>query len=125
MAKKRNDVVVWFEIPAADFDRAVGFYEKLMGYTLMRDKDMGMPMAAFTNDHQRVSGCVREKPGHKGMEGVMIYLNCNGFLNEAVARVEKAGGKLCSPIVELPGDMGRFIHIEDTEGNRVGLHAVV
>jgi len=25
--------------------------------------------------------------------------------------------------VQLPGDMGCFAHITDTEGNRVGLHA--
>ncbi len=124
MAEKRKDIVVWFEIPAANFERAVGFYEKLVGYSLMRE-NMGAQAAVFKHDQEIVSGCVMEKPGHKGMEGVMIYLNCNGFLDDAVARVEKAGGKLCSPIVELPGDMGRFIHIEDTEGNRVGLHAVV
>lgn len=122
MAEKRKDVAVWFEIPAADFERAVGFYEKLIGYSLMRE-NMGAQMAVFKHDHEIVSGCVMEKPGHKGMDGVMIYLNCNGFLDEAIARVEKAGGKLRSPIVELPGNMGRFIHIEDTEGNLVGLHA--
>lgn len=148
MAEKREDVAVWFEIPAANFERAVGFYEKLVGYTLMRE-NMGAQMAVFKHDQgcvsgclrekaghkiqnqtvpadgEIVSGCVMEKPGHKGTEGVMIYLNVDGFLDEAVGRVEKAGGKLCSPIVQLPGDMGRFIHIEDTEGNRVGLHAVV
>jgi uncharacterized protein len=26
--------------------------------------------------------------------------------------------------VQLPGDMGRYAHVADTEGNRVGLHAL-
>jgi predicted enzyme related to lactoylglutathione lyase len=26
--------------------------------------------------------------------------------------------------VQLPGDMGCFAHVTDTEGNRVGLHAL-
>ena len=40
-----------------------------------------------------------------------------------LARVEAAGGRIASPKVQLPGDMGAFAHIVDTEGNRVGLHA--
>lgn len=125
MGTKLKHVVVWFEIPAADFERAVGFYEKLMGYPLRRENMGGMKNAVFPYGEGIISGCVMENPDRAGNDGVIIYLNCNGFLDEAIGRVEKAGGKLCGPIVELPGDLGRFIHVEDTEGNRVGLHAVV
>jgi len=35
-----------------------------------------------------------------------------------------AGGRIATPKVQLPGDMGCFAHITDTEGNRVGLHSL-
>lgn len=124
MAAKLKHVVVWFEIPAANFERAVGFYENLMGYQLRREDMGGMKNGVFPYSEGTISGCVMENPGKAGKDGVIIYLNCNGFLDEAVNRVGKAGGKLCGPMHELPGDMGRFIHIEDTEGNRVGLHSI-
>src|SRR5204862_174333 len=37
-ATKPDNVAVWFEIPAADFDRAVGFYEKIFETHLTREK---------------------------------------------------------------------------------------
>ena len=30
---------------------------------------------------------------------------------------------LATPKVQLPGEVGCFAHITDTEGNRIGLHA--
>jgi len=45
-------------------------------------------------------------------------------LDAVLARVEAAGGRIATPKVQLPGDMGVFAHITDTEGNRVGLHAL-
>jgi predicted enzyme related to lactoylglutathione lyase len=55
--------------------------------------------------------------------GTVVYLNCNGQLEDVVGRVEKAGGALLTPRVDLPAGMGAFFHIRDSEGNRVGLHA--
>ena len=55
--------------------------------------------------------------------GTVVYLNCNGRLDEVAGRVEDAGGKLLTPRVDLPGEMGAIYQIADSEGNRVGLHA--
>jgi predicted enzyme related to lactoylglutathione lyase len=38
--------------------------------------------------------------------------------------VEPAGGKISLPRTALPEGMGFYAHILDTEGNRVGLHAI-
>ena len=35
---KPQNVAVWFEIPAADFERAVGFYERIFDTRLRREK---------------------------------------------------------------------------------------
>jgi hypothetical protein len=65
-----------------------------------------------------------EAPNLAGSEsGTVIYLNCDGELDTVAGRVEGAGGRLLTPRVDLPGEMGAFFHIRDSEGNRVGLHA--
>jgi predicted enzyme related to lactoylglutathione lyase len=38
------------------------------------------------------------------------------------ARVALAGGRLAGPMVDLPPGMGRYVHVVDPDGNRVGLH---
>jgi predicted enzyme related to lactoylglutathione lyase len=54
---------------------------------------------------------------------VRVYLNADkAGLDTLLARAEAAGGKVTLSPVQLPGDMGRFAHIRDSEGNIVGLH---
>jgi hypothetical protein len=121
---KRRDVAVWFEIPAADFERATGFYESIFATTLTRDTYQGRGMAVFPFERPSISGCVMEAPNLAGSEsGTVIYLNCDGELDTVAGRVEGAGGRLLTPRVDLPGEMGAFFHIRDSEVNRVGLHA--
>jgi predicted enzyme related to lactoylglutathione lyase len=122
-ANGRRNVVVWFEIPARDFDRAAGFYETIFGETLKRENFDGKRLGVFGYEQPNVSGCVMEAPELAGREGgTVIYLNCDGRLAEIAGRVEAAGGRLLTPRIDLPG-VGAFLHIRDSEGNRVGLHA--
>ncbi|MHB2167019.1 VOC family protein [Alsobacter sp. R-9] len=124
---RRSTVAVWFELPAADFERAVSFYEALFGTTLNRETIGPNRMAVFPYERERgISGCVMAGPGlAPADQGALVYLNADGALPDMLARVEKLGGRVAGPVIELPEGMGRFVHIVDTEGNRVGLHAVV
>ena len=123
----RNTVAVWFDIPAADFDRAVRFYESLFGVTLKRETMGPNVMAVFPYERGAgISGCIARGPAHRpGDGGPVVYLNADGMLDRMVADVERLGGRLAGPRVELPDGMGAFVTIMDTEGNRVGLHAVM
>jgi uncharacterized protein len=128
--KHRAHVAVWFEIPASDLDRAQDFYEAILG-TKMERMQMGeADMAVFPYEQPNVSGSIIAAPEFAGKSngtpvGPIVYINCDGKLDTVAERVEAAGGKLMSPRVQLPGDMGAFFQIRDTEGNRVGIHAVV
>jgi hypothetical protein len=127
MSLNRSTVVVWFEIPADDFDRAIAFYETILGVTLRRESMAeGIYLAVFPYEEPGISGCVVSggpyRPSRDG-GGPMVYLNCDGQLDAVIGRIEAAGGKLAGPKTDLPGEMGTFIHIIDTEDNRVGLHA--
>ena len=82
-------------------------------------------MAIFPYQEPAVSGCLLFAPGHQPTaSGVTIYLNADPSLDEALGRVHEAGGKVVLEKTALPEGMGVFAHIEDTEGNRVGLHAM-
>ena len=127
MAKteERDNVAVWFEIPAANFDRAARFYETIFATDLKRESFGPKRMGVFPYKQPAVSGAVMEAPELAGKDtGTVVYLNCGGHLADIAGRVEKAGGALLTPRVDLPEGMGSFFHIRDSEGNRVGLHGV-
>jgi uncharacterized protein len=116
----------WFEIPATDMDRAQGFYETLLGAPMKRETMIpGQPMTYFAyNQESGVGGCLMSGPGMEpSHRGSVVYLAASPTLDAVLARLPQAGGKLLTPKVTLPGDVGVFAIIEDSEGNRVGLHA--
>ena len=126
MTTPRN-AIDWFEIPVRNMDRAAAFYETLLGTTIRRETIGPNALGVFTYDvEQGVGGCLLagEHVPAPSLDGSLVYLNAGPSLDAVVARVEAAGGRVLVPKVTLPGDMGCFVHIADTEGNRVGLHAL-
>ncbi len=122
---KPQNVAVWFEIPAADFERAVGFYEKVFATRLVRDKFGPADMAVFPYEGQSVSGAVMRGEGYKpATEGSVVYLSAGDDLSAPLARVPAAGGRVAIPKTALPEGMGYFAQLIDSEGNRVGLHSM-
>lgn len=114
--------VVWFEIPSADFNRAVTFYETIFGQELRKADFMDTPTAVFAYERPAVSGCViKEAAMPPGAGGSVVYLNADGIFDEVLARVPKAGGRVVT-VIDLPPGMGRAARIIDSEGNQVGLH---
>jgi len=120
-----NNAINWFEIPVRDMDRAQKFYETLLGAPLKRETMGPHTLAVFSFDEAGVGGCLLAGEGtpEPASNGTLAYLNARPTLDAVLARVEAAGGRITTPKVTLPGDMGVFAHIADTEGNRVGLHS--
>lgn len=118
----------WFEIPVSDLARATRFYETLTGRTLRRESFGGPDeaMAIFpAGDPQAVNGALVQGPDAvPSGAGTTVYLNAGPRIGDWLARVEAAGGRIATPRTALPPGMGYFAHIIDTEGNRVGLHAM-
>jgi len=126
MTPHRN-AIDWFEIPVLDMDRAAAFYEALLGTAVRREAIGPMQLGVFAYDgEQGTGGCLLAGDGvpAPSLDGSLVYLNAGPSLDTVVARVAAAGGRVLVPKVTLPGDMGCFVHIADTEGNRVGLHAL-
>jgi predicted enzyme related to lactoylglutathione lyase len=116
----------WFEIPANDIDRSTKFYETIFEIK-MDPMDMGDSRMAFfpwIPGSGKATGAVVQSPQHKpSMEGSIIYLNANPAMDNVLARVEAAGGKILAPKMNI-GEHGNIAFIMDTEGNNIGIHSV-
>ena len=120
-----NSAVTWFEIPASDLDRAATFYAEVIGHKLARQTMGPMEMAVFPYEQASgIGGCVLKTDAVKPGQGSIVYLHVGKDIDTALSRAERAGGRIAFQKTALPNDMGYYVHIIDSEGNRVGLHAV-
>lgn len=121
------NTAVWFEIPAADFGRAVRFYETVFA-TRLKDEVMPgstMRMGIFPTAGDGVTGCVIAGEGYApSAQGAVVYLNGGPDLSVPLSRVEAAGGTVLVPKTPISEDIGWFAQFLDSEGNRVGLHSM-
>ena len=117
-----TNAINFFEIPSIDFDRAVAFYHDILGVEFHHELFMGTPTAMFPSSEAGAGGAIIYSDVKPSSDGPVIYLNANGRLREAVARVERAGGRVLLPVTSI-GDPGEIAIILDTEGNRIGLHS--
>ncbi len=123
-ATVRPTVAVWFEIPADDFERAIGFYETIFAVSLDRTQHDEYAMAIFPYERPGISGCIVPRKGDCGPKGPLLFLNVDGRLDEVLERVYAAGGRIVVPRTDIGAGMGWFATILDSEGNRVGLHTI-
>src|SRR3989344_5815882 len=121
-----ENAIDWFEIPAADFDRAVKFYSAIYGFK-MQLMDLGeLKMALFPVKKGGMGGSVVYHPDAytPSEKGTLVYLNANPDLNKVLSKVEKAGGKIIQKKKLIAPDIGYMALFIDTEGNRVALHSM-
>ena len=120
-----HHAIDWFEIPVLDVERAQAFYEQVLGSPMRRETMNGQTLVLFASIDRGVGGCLLAGPKvpRPAAEGSIVYLHAGRALDPVLARVGHAGGRVVVGKVRLPGDMGCYAHVVDTEGNRVGLHA--
>lgn len=123
-----SHAITWFEIPVTDLDRAMRFYATVTGRDLQR-MDFGVAGeedAVFgTSDATDLKGALLKSPrARPSVQGSIVYVNVGSGLDQCLERVVQAGGSIAQPKTALPPGLGFFAHIMDTEGNRVGVHAV-
>jgi predicted enzyme related to lactoylglutathione lyase len=117
-----NSLVNWFEIPTANLDRAVRFYESMLGIRLKLETINGTPQALLLGDKDNASGALVADPRRKPTaDGTLVYLNAKKDLDGCLGRATRAGGRVVLPKTDI-GDPGYIAIVADTEGNQVALH---
>ncbi len=120
MAKKAANALCWFEIPAKKIARAKKFYETMLGGKLATMSMGDCTYAMFpTGDGALVEG----NGAAPSTKGTMVYFDCSPDLAKAQGRVAKAGGKVLQKKFSI-GEHGFCAIIQDTEGNRIGIHSM-
>ena len=115
----------WFEIPASNINRSKEFYETIFSIEMSINEMHNSIMAFFPweSGSGKATGAVVQSEMHvPSKEGSIIYLNANPNLDPVLERVEKAGGKVLVPKMNI-GENGFIAFIEDTEGNKIGIHS--
>ena len=123
---KNTNSLNWFEIPAADIQRARNFYETIFSIQMDQQNMMGMDMAFFPAEpgNGKASGALVKSDMHKpSMDGSTIYLNANPSMDNVVSRIEAAGGKVLMPKTRISEEIGHMAFFMDSEGNKVALHS--
>src|SRR5262245_47817788 len=104
-----QSVPAWFEIPAADLERSIKFYETVLDARLKREAMGPMQMAVFPSTAPNPSGAVVRAAGYvPNAQATVVYLNLSVDLAKPLARVAKAGGRVLIEKTALPGDMGHY-----------------
>jgi uncharacterized protein len=118
-----HNQIVWFDIPCTDLDRAVRFYSAVLACEVQKHEGPGFALGVLPHEGQAIGGCLVAGTGDKPSDhGPLIYLNCDGRLDEAEAQVVPHGGTVLSPAHSI-APHGRRSIVLDSEGNRVALHS--
>jgi predicted enzyme related to lactoylglutathione lyase len=116
-----NNRAVWFDIPIADLDRAARFYRAVLDVRV--DKETSGDFSFCLIEHRVGNGgCLIPEPAHITGGGVLLYLNVNGRIRDAVEKVVPNGGTVLNSIHSI-GPHGFRAIVLDSEGNRVALHS--
>ena len=119
-----TNMIAWFSIPSTDFDRAVKFYETIFDLKMdVHDADDGGKYAMFPGDpHKDVLGGITQDPTFAPSDdGVRVYLNANGVMDDVLARIPNAGGEVLTPKTSM-GEMCWYAIFRDTEGSSIAMY---
>jgi predicted enzyme related to lactoylglutathione lyase len=121
------NILNWFEISVSDIARAKKFYETIFDVQISDiTESMGMQMAFFPFENMggKVSGGLVQGPMHTpNADGAKIYFNGNPDLDEALGKVDAAGGKVTMPKTKISDEIGYMAFFIDSEGNGVAMHS--
>jgi len=121
-----KNVISWFQIPVANFERAVKFYNTILSVELLESQAMGAKVALFPHDMKNgaVGGALYQGASFTPSgEGTVVMLNAGEDLSGVLSRIEQVGGSITMPKTPINNNNGFIAYFIDSEGNRVGLHS--
>ena len=125
----KMDPVIHFEMPAENTERVRRFYETAFGWqTIPLGPEAGDFVLAFTIETDEKTRMPKKRGAINGgfykktrpEEQVRLTILVDD-IQEAIKKIEAAGGKVLGEPVEMPG-VGLFCDILDAEGNLVAIN---
>ena len=89
----QHNRAVWFDIPVADLDRAAKFYGAVLGIQVDKQEFNGFTFCVLHHIEGN-GGCLVVNPTEISTTGILVYLNANGRIRDAVAQVPLHGGSV-------------------------------
>jgi predicted enzyme related to lactoylglutathione lyase len=108
--------VSWFEIPADDPKKLVGFYEAAFGWTHEQYPGMDYFMLDSGTNGDGIGGAITKRDPLRSPV-VTAYVES---LDDALATVRSLGGSIVADKADVPG-VGTYAYAADPEGNVFGL----
>lgn len=120
-----KNLISFIEIPAADFTRAVKFYEAVLGIELsVCDACETEKMAFFSDFSATPNVAISWAPDFSpSANGVLIHFHVES-IETTLEHVQANGGKIRRPKTKIEAEgIGYFALFADSEGNTIGLYA--
>ncbi|MCV2354610.1 VOC family protein [Paucibacter sp. B2R-40] len=116
--------IVWVDIPVRDLDRAIGFYSAVLGRPASKEGGPGFVFGLLAHEGDEVGGCLYlpDADNAPSKAGPLVYLNVEGRMAAALEAVSSHGGQVVKPSQAI-GPHGFRAIVDDSEGNRLALHA--
>ncbi len=117
----KHNRTVWIDIPVADLDRAAAFYTAVLDLPIHKHAMDGFTFCVLDHDEGN-GGCL--VPGGDAItaKGILVYMNVEGRIRDAVSKVVPNGGKVLEDAKSI-GRHGFRAVVLDSEGNRIALHS--
>ncbi len=130
--------VLWIEIPVADFDRAVNFYQIIFNTKLEIKTLFDTEMALFDKSVFGIKASLVKKENHQTSNGIkpIIYVS---VMSETIALILKHGGSVINEPTLLrqknkdgdiiigtnliDGEVGYYAEVIDSEANHFYLYS--
>lgn len=122
-----SNPISWVEIPVKDIDRAILFYNTIMGWK-MEKQIFGDTLMAWFPNYPTTYGSSGSLIQHKSdyivsdTKGALVYFKCKD-ISETLSKIDLAGGKIVQGKTLINKEHGYMSIVLDSEGNRIALHS--
>lgn len=118
----KHNRAVWVDIPVAELDRAIQFYSEVLAIKVSKEQ-FGDIVFAVLEHGEGNGGCLVVQPENVSSKGgLLVYMNVDGRIRDAVAKVSLNGGSVVEDTHSI-GPHGFRALVLDSEGNRLALHS--
>ena len=93
-----------------------------LGIEVTQESAGNFKFAVLEHGPQGNGGCLVPKANEVSATGILVYMNVDGRIRDAIKQAEKHGGRVVEKITGI-GPHGFRAVILDSEGNRIALHS--